>query len=341
MTDTFTVTDAIARLVEDDDLTEAEAAACMEELMTGAATPAQFGAYVTALRMKGETADEIAGMARVMREKSSRIEIDGPLLDTCGTGGDASGSFNVSTCAAFVAAGAGARVAKHGNRAMTSQCGSADVLEALGAKIDLAPGQVKACIESAGVGFMFAQGFHPAMKYVAPLRREIGIRTVFNLLGPLTNPAGARTQVLGVARAQLVEKMAAVLARLGSHRALVVHGDDGFDEFSISGPSTVTELAEGALRTFRVAPEDVGLGRYDISYLRGGTPDQNATEMKLVLDGAPGPLRDFTLINAAAALVAWGAAADLPDGVTLAAQSIDSGAAAARLAAFVEATNAV
>lgn len=341
MTDTFTVTDAIARLVEDDDLTEAEAAACMEELMTGAATPAQFGAYVTALRMKGETADEIAGMARVMREKSSRIEIDGPLLDTCGTGGDASGSFNVSTCAAFVAAGAGARVAKHGNRAMTSQCGSADVLEALGAKIDLAPGQVKACIESAGVGFMFAQGFHPAMKYVAPLRREIGIRTVFNLLGPLTNPAGARTQVLGVARAQLVEKMAAVLASLGSHRALVVHGDDGFDEFSISGPSTVTELAEGALRTFRVAPEDVGLGRYDISYLRGGTPDQNATEMKLVLDGAPGPLRDFTLINAAAALVAWGAAADLPDGVTLAAQSIDSGAAAARLAAFVEATNAV
>jgi len=341
MTDPFTIKDAIAKLVEDDDLSEGQAAACMEELMTGVATPAQFGAYVTALRMKGETVDEIAGMARVMREKSSRIEIDGPLLDTCGTGGDASGSFNVSTCAAFVAAGAGARVAKHGNRAMTSQCGSADVLEALGAKIDLSPAQVQLCIERTGIGFMFAQAFHPAMKYVAPLRREIGIRTVFNLLGPLTNPAGARAQVLGVARAQLVEKMAAALARLGSHRALVVHGDDGFDEFSISGPSTVTELADGALRTFRVAPEDVGLDRHDISYLRGGTPDQNATELKLVLDAAPGPLRDFTLINAAAALVAWGAASDLRAGVVLAAESIDSGAAAAKLAAFIAATNAV
>jgi anthranilate phosphoribosyltransferase len=222
---------------------------------------------------------------------------------------------------------------------MTSQCGSADVLEALGAKIDVAPEQVKQCVERAGVGFMFAQGFHPAMKYVAPLRREIGIRTVFNMLGPLTNPAGADCQVVGVARAQLVEKMAGALARLGSHRALVVHGDDGFDEFSISGPSTVTELAEGALRTYRVAPEDVGLARHDISFLRGGTPEQNATELKLVLDGAPGPLRDFTLINAAAALVVWGAAADLREGVALAAKSIDSGAAAERLAAFVEATN--
>ena len=340
MTD-FTIRDAIARLVELEDLSEAQAAACMEGLMTGEATPAQFGAYVTALRMKGETIDEIAGMARVMREKSSRIEIEGHLLDTCGTGGDASGSFNVSTCAAFVAAGAGARVAKHGNRAMTSQCGSADVLEALGAKIELAPEQVKACIERTGVGFMFAQGFHPAMKYVAPLRREIGIRTVFNMLGPLTNPAGADCQVIGVARAQLVEKMAGALARLGSRRALVVHGDDGFDEFSITGPSTVAELAGGAIRTYRVAPEDAGLGRHDITHLRGGTPEQNATELRLVLDGAPGALRDFTLLNSAAALVAWGAAADLREGAALAAQSIDSGAAAARLAAFIEATNAV
>ena len=338
MTD-FTIRDAIAKLVELEDLSEAQAAACMDELMTGTATPAQFGAYVTALRMKGETIDEIAGMARVMREKSSRIDIDGALLDTCGTGGDASGSFNVSTCAAFVAAGAGARVAKHGNRAMTSQCGSADVLEALGAKIDLTPDQVKRCIERAGVGFMFAQGFHPAMKYVAPLRREIGIRTVFNMLGPLTNPAGADCQVVGVARAQLVEKMAGALQRLGSRRALVVHGDDGFDEFSISGPSTVTELAGGALRTYRVAPEDVGLARHDVGFLRGGTPEQNATELKLVLDGAPGPLRDFTLMNAGAALVAWGAAVDLRDGVAIAEKSIDSGAAAASLAAFVEATN--
>lgn len=339
--DTITIKDAIAKLVELEDLSERGAAACMEELMTGAATPAQFGAYVTALRMKGESVDEIAGMARVMREKSSHIAVEGPLLDTCGTGGDASGSFNVSTCAAFVAAGAGARVAKHGNRAMTSQCGSADVLEALGAKIDLAPKQVKACIERAGIGFMFAQGFHPAMKYVGPARREIGIRTVFNLLGPLTNPAGASFQVIGVARAQLVEKIAAVLARLGSERALVVHGDDGFDEVSISGPSTVGELASGAVRIYRVSPEDAGLARHDIAYLRGGTPEQNATELRLVLDGTPGPLRDFTLINTAAALVAYGAAADLRSGVELAEKSIDSGAARAKLDAFVEVTNAV
>ncbi|HZP57362.1 MAG TPA: anthranilate phosphoribosyltransferase [Dehalococcoidia bacterium] len=340
MTDpSFTIRDALERLVNGNDLAEAEAAAIMEQLMTGEATPAQFGAFVMGLRIKGETVDEIAGMAKVMREKSLRIDVEGPVLDTCGTGGDASGSFNVSTCAAFVAAGAGARVAKHGNRAMTSQCGSADVLEALGARIDLGPAQVAACIERAGIGFMFAQGFHPAMKHVGPARREIGIRTVFNLLGPLTNPAGAHCQVLGVARRELVEKLAEVLARLGSYRALVVHGDDGFDELSITGPSTVAELAEGAVRTFRVAPEDVGLERHDIGYLRGGTPEQNATEMRLVLEGTPGPLRDFTLINAGAALVAWGGAPDLTWGVTMAAKSIDSGAALAKLDAFVRATN--
>jgi anthranilate phosphoribosyltransferase len=341
MTSELAIRGAIARLVERQDLDEQEAAACMEELMTGAATPAQFAAYVTALRMKGETADEIAGMARVMREKSSRLHVDGELLDTCGTGGDGSGSFNVSTCAAFIAAGAGARVAKHGNRAMTSQCGSADVLEALGAKIDLNPEQVEACIDQAGIGFMFAQAFHPAMKHVAAARREIGIRTVFNLLGPLTNPAGATCQVIGVARGDLVETIAAVLQRLGSRRALVVHGDDGFDEISISGPSTVAELTPDGVRIFTVTPEDAGLARHDVSALRGGTPQQNAAEMKLVLDGAPGALRDFALINAAAALVAWGAAAELAEGVKLAAESVDSGAAAERLHAFVVATNKV
>jgi anthranilate phosphoribosyltransferase len=341
MTDTFTIKDAIIKIVERADLTEGEAAACMEELMTGAATPAQFGAYVTALRMKGETVDEIAGMARIMREKSSRIAMDGPILDTCGTGGAANSSFNVSTCAAFVAAGAGARVAKHGNRAMTSRSGSADVLEALGAKIDLTPEQVQACVERTGIGFMFAQGFHPAMRYVGPSRREIGIRTVFNLLGPLTNPAGATVQVIGVARADLVEKIAAVLARLGTRRALVVHGDDGFDEVSICGPSTVGELKGGAVMLYRVSPDDCGLARHDISFLRGGTPEQNATEMRLVLDGTPGPLRDFTLINAGGALFAYGAAADWRAGIALAEQSIDSGAARGKLDAFVEATNAV
>ena len=341
MTDAFTIKDGIAKLVERVDLSESEAAACMDELMTGTATPAQFGAYVTALRMKGETVDEIAGMARVMREKSSRVKIGGPLLDTCGTGGAVIASFNVSTCAAFIAAGAGARVAKHGNRAMTSRSGSADVLEALGAKIDLTPEQVQACVERAGIGFMFAQGFHPAMRYVGPSRREIGVRTVFNLLGPLTNPAGATAQVIGVARLELVEKLAAVLARLGTTRALVVHGDDGFDEVSISGPTTVGELAGGTVRTYRIAPEDVDLPCHDIAYLRGGTPEQNAAELRLVLDGTPGPLRDFALINAAAGLYVYGLAADIRTGVALAEQSIDSGAARAKLDAFVEATNAV
>jgi anthranilate phosphoribosyltransferase len=335
------ITEAIARLVERTNISEDEAAACMEELMTGTATPAQFAAFVTSLRMKGETVDEIAGMARVMRDKSNRVEIGGPLLDTCGTGGDGSGSFNVSTCAAFVAAGAGARVAKHGNRAMTSACGSADVLEALGAKIDLTPEQVRACIERSGVGFMFAQSFHPAMKHVAASRREIAIRTVFNLLGPLTNPAGATCQVIGVARENLVETIARVLMRLGATRALVVHGDDGYDEVSITGPSTIAAIEDGALRTYRFAPEDAGLQRHDIAHLRGGTPEQNAAELRLVLDGVPGALRDFTLVNAGAALVAWGAAADIREGAALAAKSIDSGAARERLDAFIEATNTV
>jgi anthranilate phosphoribosyltransferase len=339
MTEATNIRIALNRLVEREDLTREAAAGCMEELMSGVATPAQFAAFVTALRMKGETVDEIAGMASVMREKSFRIDIPGPLLDTCGTGGDASGSFNVSTCAALVAAGAGARVAKHGNRAMTSKCGSADVLEALGARIDLAPEQVRTCIEQAGIGFMFAQAFHPAMKHVGPARREIGIRTVFNMLGPLTNPAGATRQVLGVARPELVEKLAAVLGRLGSERVLVVCGDDGFDEVSISGPTTVAELTPDGVRSYKITPADAGLATHEISYLRGGTPEQNATELRLVLDGAPGPLRDFTLINAAAALVAWGSAADIAEGVRQAAQSIDSGAAAEKLQAFVAATN--
>mgnify|MGYP000268176257 CR=1 FL=1 len=340
MTDATHIREASARLVEGESLSEDAAAACMDELMTGTATPAQFGAFVTALRMKGETVDEIAGMARVMREKSSRIDIAGPLLDTCGTGGDASGSFNVSTCAAFVAAGAGARVAKHGNRAMTSKSGSADVLEALGARLDLSPQQVGDCIQQAGIGFMFAQAFHPAMKHVGPSRREIGIRTVFNLLGPLTNPAGATRQVIGVPRADLVETVASVLQRLGSERALVVNGDDGFDEVSIAGPSTIAELTPDGIRTMRVTPADAGLPTHDIASLRGGTAEQNAAELRLVLEGVPGALRDFTLINAAAALIAWGTAADLREGAALAAESIDSGAALAKLDAFIAATQA-
>ena len=338
MTSDATIRTAIAQLVERRDLTEVQAAACMQELMSGEATPSQFAAFVTALRMKGETADEITGMATVMREHCSRLPVDGPLLDTCGTGGDASGSFNVSTCAAFVAAGAGARVAKHGNRAMSSQSGSADVLEALGARIDLGPEAVARCIERIGVGFMFAQAFHPAMKHVAAARREIGIRTVFNVLGPLTNPAGASRRLLGVARPELVETLATVLRRLGIEHALVVHGDDRYDEVSITGPTAVAEVTAGGVRTFRITPEEAGLQRHDIAYLRGGTPQQNAEELRLVLEGAEGPLRDFVLINAGAALVAWGSARDIATGVQLAAKSIDSGAAADKLRAFIAAT---
>ncbi len=341
MTDTFTIKDAIAKLVERTNLSGAEAGACMDEMAGGSATPSQVGAFLLALRMKGETADEMAGLLHVMRERALAVAVSGPVLDTCGTGGDGSSSFNVSTCAAFVAAGAGARVAKHGNRAVTSKCGSADVLEALGAKIELSPEQVAACIERAGIGFMFAPAFHPAMKHVGPLRREIGVRTVFNLVAPLANPARASRQVVGVPRIDLVETIAAVLRQSGSERALVVHGDDGFDEVSISGPTTVGELRSGAVSVYRIAPEDAGLHRHDIGYLRGGTPEQNATELRLVLDGTPGPLRDFTLINSAAAIFTFGLAADLRSAVSLAAQSIDSGAAREKLDAFVEATNAV
>jgi anthranilate phosphoribosyltransferase len=245
----------------------------------------------------------------------------------------------VSTCAAFVAAGAGARIAKHGNRAMSSQCGSADVLEALGAKIDLTPERVARCIESAGIGFMFAQAFHPAMKHVGPARREIGIRTVFNLLGPVTNPAGATRRVLGVARPELIETVAAVLGRLGVEHALVVHGG-GLDEVSITGETSIAELTSDGVRPYRMTPEECGLRRHDASALIGGSPDENAKALRAVLEGAPGPLRDFTLINAAAALIAWGSARDFRDGVEIAAKSIDSGAAVRKLDAFVAATQA-
>jgi anthranilate phosphoribosyltransferase len=332
------IREAISALVEGRSLAEAEAAAVMEEIMSGEATPAQFGAFVTALRLKGETVDEIAGMARVMREKARRVHVEGVLLDTCGTGGDARGTFNVSTAAAFVAAGAGARVAKHGNRAMTSRCGSADVLEALGARIDLSPEQVKACLEETGVGFMFAPSFHPAMKFAAGPRREIGVRTVFNILGPLTNPAGATCQVLGVADPSLAETMALVLARLGSRRAMVVHGD-GLDEMSISGPTQVCELVEGCVRQYEVTPQEVGLALFEAASVAGGTPEENAAVLREVLAGRPGPRRDIVLLNAAAGLVALERAAALAEGVAQAAKAIDSGAARERLERFVAATN--
>lgn len=335
------IRDAIAALVDRRDLTEADAAACMEELMSGETTPAQVAAFLVALRMKGETVDEIVGLARVMREKSLHVDVSGPLLDTCGTGGDASGSFNVSTAAAFVAAGAGARIAKHGNRAMTSGCGSADVLEALGGKIDLPPEGVAACIERAGFGFMFAQVFHPAMKHVAPVRKEIGVRTVFNILGPLTNPADAARQVVGVPDAAVAEKLAQALLRLGAEHAFVVHGEDGLDEISPSAPTQVYEVHDGVVVRRSVSPGDLGLPLHDGGSVRGGTPAENAEALRSVLAGAPGPLRDFTLLNAAAALLAGDLATDFKGGVALAAKSIDSGAARERLEAWVRVSNEV
>jgi anthranilate phosphoribosyltransferase len=320
------------------DLSEDEAAAAMADMMEGEATPAQIGSFITALRLKGETVDEITGMARVMRDKALRVSVEGPLIDTCGTGGDGSGTFNVSTAAAFVAAGAGLRVAKHGNRAMSSGCGSADVLEALGARIELAPDEVAACIREAGIGFMFAQAFHPSMRHAGGPRREIGIRTVFNVLGPLTNPAGAQAQLLGAPNPVLAGKLAEVLGRLGVSRAMVVHGEDGLDELSISGPSTVHDLCDGALREYRVAPEDVGLTSAPRASVRGGSPADNAETMRQVFKGADGPVRDFVLLNAAAALVVGGRAAAMPEAVRRAAEVIDSGAALAALDRFVTVT---
>lgn len=327
-------------------LSEDEAAAVMRDIMSGEATPAQVGAFLVALRMKGETVDEVAGMARVMREHALSVPGVEDVVDTCGTGGDAlrlssgqaSGTFNVSTAAAFVAAAAGARVAKHGNRAMSSACGSADVLEALGAKIDLTPDQVAACIRETGIGFMFAQAFHPAMKHVASPRREIGVRTVFNVLGPLTNPAGAKRQLLGVARPELAPLLAEALGRLGAQHALVVHGHGGLDEISLSGPSTVHELRDGALREYEVSPREVGLSEASLEAVRGGSPEVNAAALRAVLDGERGPLRDITLLNAAAALVVADLAADLREGVRIASEAVDSGAARDKLGAFVRMT---
>jgi len=320
-------------------LSEEEAAGVMEEIMSGEATPAQLAAFLVALRLKGETVEEITGMARVMRAKALRVPFEGAsLLDTCGTGGDGMGTFNVSTAAAFVAAGAGAIVAKHGNRAMTSQCGSADVLEALGARIDLPPEGVAHCLREVGAGFMFAPTFHPAMRFAAGPRREIGVRSVFNILGPLTNPAGAKAQVLGVADAAIGEKMTQVLGRLGCRHALVVHGEDGLDEMTLGGPSLVYELKEGDIRSYRVTPEEVGLRPASGQAVKGGSPQENAAAIRAVFGGEPGPLRDIVLLNSAAALVAADKVATLAEGVSLAAQAIDSAAAGEKLDRFIEVT---
>ena len=330
------IKEAIGTLVSGNSLTVEEAASVMEEIMGGEVTPAQFGAFVTALRLKGETVDEIAGLARTMRSKAIPVTVADPVVDTCGTGGDGSSTFNISTAAAFVAAGAGLKVAKHGNRAMSSQCGSADVLEALGVKIDLNAEQVQRCLQEAGIGFMFAPVFHPAMKYAAAPRREIGIRTVFNILGPLTNPAGAKAQLLGVADEALVEKLALALQGLGCDHALVVHGEDGLDEITITAETRVCELKDGGIRSYFISPEDFGLSRASLDSLKGGTLDENAAMLRSILAGATGPQRDAVLMNAAAVLLAGDKVETLQQGIDLAREVIDNGQAQAKLEQLIE-----
>lgn len=336
------IKEAITLLVDGKSLSMAQAAGVMEEMTTGQVTPAQFGAFVTALRLKGETADEIAGLASVMRAKSVRVETNEPVIDIVGTGGDGSGSFNISTAAAFVAAGAGIKIAKHNNRAMTSQCGSADVLEALGMKIELDAGQVKDCLEKVGIGFMFAPMFHPSMKFAAAPRREIGIRTIFNILGPLTNPALAESMVLGVPGEELGEKMAQVLQRLGSKHAMVVHSLNGMDEISTAGQSRVWELKDGKITDYKVAPEDFGLAAASAETLAGGTPRENAAILRAVLEGEKGPGRDAVLMNAAAGIAVSNRSKNrsglpaLKESAGIAGEAIDSGQALDKLQKLIK-----
>jgi anthranilate phosphoribosyltransferase len=328
------IKEAISLLIDGKSLTFEQAAKVMEEITTGAVTPAQFGAFVTALRVKGESADEIAGLASVMRAKSVRVETKVPVIDIVGTGGDNSHSFNISTAAAFVAAGAGIKVAKHNNRAMTSQCGSADVLEALGMKIELNAKQVRDCIERVGIGFMFAPLFHPSMKFAAAPRREIGVRTVFNILGPLTNPALVEAQVLGVASAELGDKMAKVLKRLGAKRALVVHGLNGMDEITVAGKSRVWELSDGDITEYDISPKDFGIAEASVAALVGGTSEENAQILRSVLEGEKGPKRDAVIMNAAAGIALRQNNKGLPalkEGVATALETIDSGQALEKL----------
>jgi len=318
--------EAIAKLVRCENLTEDEAASAFEEIMRGDATPVQIAGFLVALRMKGETVDEITGFARAARAVATPIEIEGALLDTCGTGGDGLATFNISTLSAIVAAASGAKVAKHGNRAASSMCGSADVLEELGVKIDLAPASVARCIDEAGIGFLFAPVFHPSFRFAGVPRKELGMRTVFNVLGPLCNPAGAKYQALGVADGSMAGKMAEVLMRLGVERAIVFHAGDGMDELSVSGPSFVIEI-NGSRSEYQLDPAELGLRRAPVDSMRGGGPEENARIAREVLQGAKGPRRDVVLLNAAAALRAAGLAEGWKDGLGVAAEAIDSGRA--------------
>lgn len=334
------IKEAIDKVARRIDLSESQTREVFGEIMSGKATPAQIGAFITALRMKGETIEEITGAARVMREKSLKVRAgtEETIIDTCGTGGSGADTLNISTAAAFVIAGCGLRVAKHGNRSASSRCGSADVLEALGVNIDAGPRVVKECIRRIGIGFLYAPLFHNAMKYAAQPRREIGIRTIFNLLGPLSNPAGAAVQIIGVYNAALTETLAEVLKKLRTRRALVVHGMDKLDEITITGRTKVAELNKGKMKTYYITPEDFGLKRANIKDIKGGAAEENARILLSILEGRKGPGRDVVLMNASAALVIGGKAKDFKHGVMLAADSIDCGMALDKLKRLIAMT---
>ena len=335
------IVNLIEKLFQKQDLTFDESKSAMTLIMEGEATPSQFGSLITALRMKGETVDEVSGMASVMRSMSLHVQTDNALIDTCGTGGDGFGTFNISTAAAFVAAGAGQKIAKHGNRAMSSKSGSADVLEALGVNIQLLPDQISKCIEKTGFGFMFAQSFHPSMKYAAGPRREMGIRTVFNLLGPLTNPAGAARQIIGVSDPTVGALMAETLGRLGSERALVVHGDDGLDEITISTSSTVWDLEAGHVKTYQIKPQDFGFSISPLEHIKADNAVESAALIRTVLDGVRSPARDVVLLNAGASLFVAGMSDKFDECISIGADAIDSGKAMKSLDDYIKLSNSI
>jgi anthranilate phosphoribosyltransferase len=329
-----TMKDMIARVAGGDTLSQDEAQAAFDIMMSGEATPSQIGGFLMALRVRGETVDEITGAARTMRAKMTRVSAPEDAMDIVGTGGDGAGTYNISTAAAFVVAACGIPVAKHGNRALSSKSGAADVLMALGVNIDISADAIGRCISEIGLGFMFAPNHHAAMKHVGPSRVELGTRTIFNLLGPISNPAGTTRQLIGVFAPQWVEPVAKVLGQLGSERVWVVHGADGLDEISTTGPTLVAALEDGALRTFEISPADAGLPSSDLAQLRGGDADENAKAMRAVFEGKPSAYRDIVLFNAAASLVVAGAAKTLADGTTMAQAVLDNGQAAAKVEAL-------
>ena len=330
------IREAIDIIASGHSLSMEDASTVMREIMEGEASHGQMGALFTALHVKGESVDEIAGMATVMREKALKVNVSGKVVDTVGTGGDGQNTFNISTAAAFVAAAAGLKVAKHGNRAASSSCGSADVLEALGVKFDLHPEGVERCINEVGFGFMFAPAFHAATRHAVPVRREIGIRTVFNILGPLTNPAGAQYLLVGVAYPELGQRMAEVFQTLGAKHAIIVHGDGGLDEITLSGDTSVWELADGKVSTWTLTLADTGMPKREIEEIRGGTKEENAATMRRLFQGEQGPVRDYVVVNSAATLLAAEAVTSLSEGIALAQQVIDSGAAMSKLEALAE-----